>query len=101
MKNILKLLTPFLVSLFMGAAQAQTECPSSQILRFEDGSKGCMSEYKFFNLQRNFRGGKASISETVLGKDRYFVAWVKNPRICPADWVSVDWGGVSSIKEKF
>jgi hypothetical protein len=78
----------------MGAAQAQTECPSSQILRFEDGSKGCMSEYKFFNLQRNFQGGKASISETVAGKDRYFVAWVKNPKICPADQVSVDWGGV-------
>ncbi len=94
MKNILKLLTPFLVSLFMGAAQAQTECPSSQILRFEDGSKGCMSEYKFFNLQRNVQGVKASIAETVLGKDRYFVAWVKNPKICPADWVSVDWGGV-------
>ena len=94
MKHLLKLLIPFVVSLFMGAAQAQTECPSSQILRFEDGSKGCMSEYKFFNLQRNFQGGKASISETVLGKDRYFVAWVKNPKICPADQVSVDWGGV-------
>jgi hypothetical protein len=53
-----------------------------------------MSEYKFFNLQRNFQGGKASISETVAGKDRYFVAWVKNPKICPADQVSVDWGGV-------
>ena len=94
MKHLLKLLIPFVVSLFMGVAQAQTECPSSQILRFEDGSKGCMSEYKFFNLQRNFQGGKASISETVLGKDRYFVAWVKNPKICPADQVSVDWGGV-------
>lgn len=94
MKHLIKLLIPIVVSLFMGAAQAQTECPSSQILRFEDGSKGCMSEYKFFNLQRNFQGGKASISETVAGKDRYFVAWVKNPKICPADQVSVDWGGV-------
>jgi len=94
MKHLLKLLIPFLVSLFMSAAQAQTECPSSQILRFEDGSKGCMSEYKFFNLQRSFQGGKASISETVAGKDRFFVAWVKNPKICPADQVSVDWGGV-------
>ena len=94
MKHLLKLLIPFFVSLLIGAAQAQTECPSSQMLRFEDGSKGCMSEYKFFNLQRNFQPVKASIAETVLGKDRYFVAWVKNPKICPADWVSVDWGGV-------
>ena len=94
MKHFFKLLTSFFVSLLIGAAQAQTECPSSQMLRFEDGSKGCMSEYKFFNLQRNFQPVKASIAETVLGKDRYFVAWVKNPKICPADWVSVDWGGV-------
>ena len=93
MKHLLKLLIPFVVSLFMGVAQAQTECPSSQILRFEDGSKGCMSEYKFFNVQRNFADGKTSIAETVAGKDRFYVAWVKNPNICPTDWATVDWGG--------
>ena len=93
MKHLLKLLIPFVVSLFMGAAQAQTECPSSQILRFEDGSKGCMSEYKFFNLEQRLGGNRSTIAETVGGKDKYFVALVKNPKICPSDWGAIDWGG--------
>ena len=77
------------------SAFAQSECPSSQMLRFDDGSTGCMSDYKFFTIKRRMGGQAATVSiiDTVGEKEKYLVAMTKNPKICPFNYSMVDWGG--------
>ena len=80
------------IGLFPSVLLAQSECPSAEILRFDDGSSGCMSQYKFFNIKHNASGGKISIIDTVPSKEKYLIAMVKNPRICPSNYIRFDWG---------
>jgi hypothetical protein len=75
------------------SAFAQAGCPSSQILRFEDGSTGCMTDNKFFTLTQNFRAGRLSIIDSLGNHEKYLIAITKNPKICPINFRSVDWGG--------
>jgi len=72
---------------------AQANCPSSQILRYEDGSTGCMTDNKIFTITRNFKVGKISIIDTLGTNPKYLIAMTKNPKTCPINFMSVDWGG--------
>ena len=82
MKHLLKLLTPFLASLFIGAVQAQTECPSNKILRFTDGATGCMTEFKYFNLNS---GNNPDGVQRGSSAPKFIVAQIKNPNLCPVN----------------
>ena len=72
---------------------AQADCPSSQILRYEDGTSGCMTDNKVFSIQRNLRAGRLSIIDSVASKEKYLIAMTKNPKSCPINFMSIDWGG--------
>ena len=72
---------------------AQANCPSSQILRYEDGSTGCMTDNKIFSIQRNFKAGRLSIIDSLGTHERYLIAMTRNPKSCPINFLSVDWGG--------
>lgn len=86
-----------LVSLFILSISftsfAQTNCPSSQILRFEDGAVGCMADNKIFSIQRNFKAGKLSIIDSLGTNEKYLIAMTRNPKSCPINFLTVDWGG--------
>jgi hypothetical protein len=72
---------------------AQANCPSSQVLRYEDGSTGCMTDNKFFSIKRSLSNGQASIIDTIGGQGMYLVAMTKNPKICPINFMQVSSGG--------
>lgn len=59
------------------------------MLTFSDGKSGCMGDYKFFNL--TFKSINSSIKEFVSGKDKFSIAMIKNPNICPVN--RMDFGG--------
>lgn len=73
-------------------AFAQTDCPSSQILRFDDGAIGCMTENKIFTVERNLAGNKTSIISSLGNHEKYLIAMTKNPKSCLIDYMRVDWG---------
>ena len=91
MKKILFCL--LLLCLHPLSAFAQDNCPSAQILRYEDGSIGCMTDNKLFSIQRNLRVGKISIIDSVASKEKYLIAMTRNPKSCPINFLSIDWGG--------
>lgn len=80
------------IGLLPSMTLAQSECPSAEILRFEDGLTGCMNQYKFFSIKHNFFAGKLSIIDTIPSKDGYLIAMTKNPRVCPNNFMRIDWG---------
>ena len=72
---------------------AQANCPSSQILRYEDGSTGCMTDNKIFSITRNFKAGRISIIDSLGTHPKYLISMTKNPKTCPIIFMNVDWGG--------
>jgi Caspase domain len=81
-----KLLLLSFICLIPYPVWAQSNCPSSQILWFDDGKSGCMKDYKFFNLPFPSENG-SSLKDVVAGKERMSIAMVKNPKLCPLNWM--------------
>ena len=52
-----------------------------------------MTDNKVFTIQRNLRVGKMSIIESVGSKEKYLIAMTRNPKSCPINFLSIDWGG--------
>jgi hypothetical protein len=71
---------------------AQANCPSSQILRYEDGSTGCMTDNKIFSITRNLKGSRVSIIDSLGTHPKYLISMTKNPKTCPINFMNVDWG---------
>jgi hypothetical protein len=90
MKN--KVIGFFTLCLLVSGACAQSDCPSNQILRFDDGAIGCMNENKLFTIERNLAGNRVSIISSLSNHEKYLIAMTKNPKSCPIDYMRVDWG---------
>lgn len=85
-----------LIALMLGVIPVsgftQSDCPSSQMLRFDDGATGCMTDNKFFSIKHNLNRSKQSIIDTVASKDKYLIAMIRDPKSCPINYMSIDWG---------
>jgi len=85
-----------LIALVLGVIPAsgfaQSDCPSSQMLRFDDGATGCMTDNKFFSIKHNLNRSQQSIIDTVGSKEKYLIAMIRDPKSCPINYMSVDWG---------
>lgn len=75
------------------ASFAQGDCSSSQILRFDDGSTGCMTDNKFFSIKRTLKAGKISVIDSLGNHEKFLIAMTRNPKVCPIMFSTMDWGG--------
>jgi hypothetical protein len=80
------------LSIYPLSTFAQSDCPSSQMLRFEDGSTGCMTDNKFFSIKRNLDVGRVSVIDTVGDPEKYYIAMTKNPKTCPINYMRTSSG---------
>jgi hypothetical protein len=65
-------------------------CNEWNILRFADGSQGCMTDYKFFTLP-NSGTYPDPYFQNAKGKKDYAIALVKNPNMCKGHSRSSSW----------
>lgn len=80
------ILTILMLSFYPLTGQAQSDCPSSQMLRFSDGATGCMTDYKYFTYTTKTQPDGLKRGSTAA---KFIVAQVKNPGVCP---VNIRWG---------
>jgi hypothetical protein len=91
MKKITLIFLALLIQ-FPIAGSAQTDCPSPQMLRYDDGTIGCMTDNKFFSIKRNLDVGRVSVIDTVGDPEKYFIAMTKNPKTCPINYMRTSGG---------
>jgi hypothetical protein len=79
---LIKFLSAIFLVLVYTNSFAQSECPSNKILRFADGATGCMTEFKYFNLNS---GNNPDGVQRGSSAPKFIVAQIKNPNLCPVN----------------